>query len=168
VERVLQGRSVLLTGATGHAIARRLHAEGATLILTGRRTDVLEPLAKEIGARAISADLAEAADVERLAGECANVDVLIANAGLPGTGRLESYDVDGIDRVLAVNLRAPVVLARLIGERMLTRGGGHIVFISSQLGKVSAPSNSLYNGTKFGLRGFAQGLRADWEPRGAG
>jgi uncharacterized protein len=167
----LQNRTVLLTGATGgigHAIARRLHTAGTTLILTGRRTDVLEPLAKEIGARALAADLANAADVERLADQCAEVDVLIANAALPGTGTLDSYDVDGIDRVLAVNLRAPIVLSRLIGERMLARGSGHLVFISSLSGKVSSPSSCLYNATKFGLRGFAQGLRADWSPRGVG
>jgi short-subunit dehydrogenase len=70
--------------------------------------------------------------------------------------------------VLDVNLRSPILLAKVLGERMLARGKGHIVFISSLSGKSTTPFSSLYNATKFGLRGFALALRADWEPRGVG
>jgi short-subunit dehydrogenase len=167
----LRGRTVLVTGATGglgQAIARRLHARGCELILTGRRADVLEPLAAELGGRALPADLSTSDDVGRVARECADVDVLVANAALPGNGPLEEYSVEQIDRVLGVNLRAPVILSRLIGERMLARGAGHIVFISSLSGKATTPVSSLYNATKFGLRGFALALRTDWQPRGVG
>ncbi|MGH3757325.1 SDR family NAD(P)-dependent oxidoreductase [Actinophytocola sp.] len=163
------GKSVLLTGATGglgQAIARRLRAEGATLTLTGRRADVLEPVAAEVGATAVVADLSDADDVARVAD--IDVDVLVANAGLPGVGELESYSADEIDRVLAVNLRAPIHLARSLGERMLARGQGHIVLMSSISGKSATPVSSLYNATKFGLRGFALALRQDWEPHGVG
>jgi short-subunit dehydrogenase len=167
----LQGRSVLLTGATGglgHAIARRLRAAGAELVLTGRRTEVLEPLAAEIGARSIAVDLADAAAVERLAAEYADIDVLVANAGLPGTGQLTSFSVEQIDRALAINLRAPMVLARVIGEGMVARRSGHMVFMSSLAGKVGTPRSSVYSATKFGLRGFAQSLREDLRPSGVG
>jgi short-subunit dehydrogenase len=167
----LQGRSVLLTGATGglgHAIARRLRAAGAELVLTGRRTEVLEPLAAEIGARSIAVDLADAAAAERLATECADVDVLVSNAGLPGTGQLTNFSVEQIDRALAINLRAPMVLARVIGERMVARRSGHMVFMSSLAGKVGTPRSSVYSATKFGLRGFAQSLREDLRPSGVG
>ncbi|MFD8494185.1 SDR family NAD(P)-dependent oxidoreductase [Amycolatopsis sp. NPDC059657] len=167
----LRGKSVLITGATGglgQAIARRLRAEGAELILTGRRAEVLKGLADEIGGRVIAADLADAADVERLARETGDVDIVIANAALPGGGVLESYTTDEIDRALDINLRAPIVLTRVFGEPMLARGSGHIVFISSLSGKVAAPASSLYSATKFGLRGFALGLREDWNPRGVG
>jgi short-subunit dehydrogenase len=167
----LQGRSVLLTGATGglgHAIARRLRAAGAELVLTGRRTEVLEPLAAEIGARSIAVDLADAAAAGRLATECADVDVLVSNAGLPGTGQLTTFSVEQIDRALAINLRAPMVLARVIGERMVARRSGHMVFMSSLAGKVGTPRSSVYSATKFGLRGFAQSLREDLRPSGVG
>jgi short-subunit dehydrogenase len=167
----LAGRSVLLTGATGglgHAIARRLRAAGAELVLTGRRTEVLEPLAAETGARSLALDLADADAVARLAAECANVDVLVSNAGLPGTGQLSSFSVEEIDRALAINLRAPMVLARVIGERMVARRSGHIVFMSSLAGKVGTPRSSVYSATKFGLRGFAQSLREDLRPSGVG
>ena len=87
----VSGARVLLTGATGgigHALARALHGGGAQLLLTGRRLDVLKPLADELGARAIAADLSVRDDVERLAVEAADVDILIANAALPASGHL--------------------------------------------------------------------------------
>jgi short-subunit dehydrogenase len=165
------GRTVLITGATGglgHAIARRLRAAGAELVLTGRRTDVLEPLAAETGGRSLAVDLAEPEAAERLAQECADVDVLVANAALPASGNLMTFGVDELDAALAVNLRAPMVLARLLGERMVQRGSGHLVFVSSLSGKVATPGSSVYSATKFGLRGFAQGLREDLHPLGVG
>jgi short-subunit dehydrogenase len=167
----LAGRSVLLTGATGglgHAIARRLHAAGAELVLTGRRTDVLEPLAAETQARSLAVDLADAEAVERLAVACAGVDVLVSNAGLPGSGLLTSFTVEELDRALAVNLRAPMVLTRQLAEAMMERRSGHLVFISSLAGKVGTPRSSVYSATKFGLRGFAQSLREDLRPSGVG
>ena len=97
----LNGRSVLLTGATGgigHAIAERLHGAGAQLTITGRRLEVLEPLATRLGATAIAADLAEAADVAHLADTCAQTDVLVANAALPGSGDVLALSVEQIDR----------------------------------------------------------------------
>jgi uncharacterized protein len=165
------GRTVLITGATGglgHAIARRLRAAGAELVLTGRRTDVLEPLAAETGGRSLAVDLAEPGAAERLAQECADVDVLVANAALPGSGHLLSFSVEEIDRALAVNLRAPIVLARLLGERMAARGEGHLVFISSLAGKAASPGGGIYSATKFGLRGFAQSVREDLRSHGVG
>jgi short-subunit dehydrogenase len=167
----LAGRTVLLTGATGglgQAIARRLHRAGTSLLLTGRRTDVLEPLAAETGGRALAVDLTDRAAVERLAADCAAVDVLIANAGLPASGHAMSFSVEEIDRAVDVNLRAPMVLARLLGEPMVQRGEGHIVFISSLSGKAATPRSAVYSATKFGLRGFASGLRQDLHSAGVG
>ncbi len=167
----LNGRSVLLTGATGgigQAIAERLHGAGAQLTLTGRRTDVLEPLATRLGASAVAADLADAADVARLAESCAQTDVLVANAALPGSGDVLALSVEQIDRALDVNLRAPIVLSRLLVEQMAERGSGHIVLISSLAGRTAQAGGSLYSATKFGLRGFGQALRADLRDRGVG
>jgi short-subunit dehydrogenase len=167
----LAGRTVLLTGATGglgQAIARRLHGAGAQLILTGRRTDVLEPLAAEVGGRALAADLSSAADVDRLLAETGPIDVLVANAGLPAAGRLRTFSVEEIDRALAVNLRAPMVLARALVDGMIERRRGHLVFMSSLLGKAPSGGGSVYAATKFGLRGFALALREDLARHGVG
>lgn len=167
----LSGARVLLTGATGglgHAIARAMHAAGATLTLTGRRTDVLEPLAKELLAATIAADLASAADVHRVMDEAGRVDILIGNAALPGSGYVLDYTEEQIDQVLDVNLRAPIIMARHAALQMRERGSGQIVLIGSLSSKAASEQSAMYNATKFGLRGFAHGLRQDLHGTGVG
>lgn len=163
--------SVLVTGATGgigQAIARAFSARGASLILTGRRGDVLDQLAGELGARTIACDLGDRTEVQRLVAETAPLDILIANAALPASGLLTELAQEQIDRMIEVNLRAPVALARALAPGMIERGRGHMVFISSLAGKAASPASSIYSATKFGLRGFALGLREDLRPCGVG
>jgi uncharacterized protein len=167
----LPGSTVLLTGATGgigHAVARELHGRGARLILTGRRAEVLEELAAELNAQVLAADLANRAEVERLLVQAGAVDILVANAGLPGTGLLEDFTIEELDRVLDVNLRAPIVMARALAPAMAARGGGHLLFVSSLAGKAASARSAMYNATKFGLRGFALALRTDLRPQHVG
>jgi short-subunit dehydrogenase len=164
---------VLLTGATGGigaAIARSLHGRGARVVLSGRRADVLEGLAAELGDRAepLPADLADRGDVERLCERVRSMDVLVANAALPASGRIDDFSPDEIDRALDVNLRAPVQLGRAAAPAMLERRRGHLVFVSSLSGKAASAGSSLYSATKFGLRGFAAGLREDLHGSGVG
>jgi short-subunit dehydrogenase len=94
--------------------------------------------------------------------------VLVANAGLPADGPVLDYSPEQIDRALDVNLRAPVHLARVLVEPMVARGRGHVVFMSSLSGKVATAHSGLYSATKFGLRGFASGLRQDLLGTGVG
>jgi short-subunit dehydrogenase len=167
----ISGSTVLLTGATGglgHAIARALARRGAALILTGRRADVLTPLADELGARALAVDLADRTELERLSVEAGDVDILVANAALPASGALESFSVQEIDRALDVNLRAPIVLAHALTPAMVQRSSGHLLFMSSLSGKAATAGQALYNASKFGLRGFASALRADLRDSGVG
>jgi short-subunit dehydrogenase len=170
----LSGRTALLTGATGglgREIATALAGRGAKLILSARRAEALEALAAELpgeGHRTLPADLAEPGAAEQLAAEVGPVEVLVANAGLPGSGRLTRFSPERLDATLRVNLEAPMHLARALEPAMLERGDGHMVFISSLSGKSATPHSSVYNATKFGLRGFALGLRADLAPRGVG
>jgi short-subunit dehydrogenase len=162
---------VLLTGATGGigaAIARAFAGRGASLVLSGRRADILEPLAQEVGGHTVVCDLSRRDDVERLAEEAGDVDVLVANAALPASGALTELTQEQIDRMLEVNLRAPIALARALAPAMISRGSGQMVFISSLAGKVASPSSSIYSATKFGLRGFALGIREDLRPHGVG
>jgi short-subunit dehydrogenase len=170
----LSGRSALLTGATGglgRAIAAALANSGAKLILSARKPEALAELASELpgdGHRTIPADLAEPGAAEQLAADAGAVDVLVANAGLPGTGRLNDVSTEQLTRALRVNLEAPILLARALEPAMLERGSGHMVFIASLSGKSATPLSSIYNATKFGLRGFALGLRTDLDPQGIG
>jgi uncharacterized protein len=167
----ISGSKVLLTGATGglgHAIARALAAKGADLILTGRRTDVLEPLASELSARALSVDLSDPASTDRLLSEAGELDILVANAALPASGLLDSFTMDEIDRALEVNLRAPIAMTHALAPEMVRRGRGHILFMSSLSGKTGTAGSSIYNATKFGLRGFAMAMRAELHHTGVG
>ena len=167
----LRGAKVLLTGATGgigQALAVEFADRGGEMVLTGRRADVLEPLAEQVGGRAIPANLADRASVEELLDAAGEVDVLVANAALPATGLVSDYSLDEIDRALEVNLRVPIVMAKLAGARMVARRRGHLVFISSLAGKAASGRASLYNATKFGMRGFAIALREDMRSHNVG
>lgn len=116
----------------------------------------------------IPCDLSDRADVDRLAESAGNVDVLVANAGLPATGHITELSQAQIDTMLEVNLRAPIALARALLPGMVERGQGHLVFVSSLSGKVASPVSSLYNATKFGLRGFSLAVREDLRAAGIG
>jgi len=169
----LHGRRVLLTGASGgigEALAHALYARGATVLASARREDVLARLCEQLGDRAhvLVADLGEPREVDRLIRSVGDVDVLVANAALPASGPLLDYEASAIDRALGVNLRAPIQLARALAPAMVGRGEGSLVFMSSLSGKVASPGSSLYSATKFGLRGFALGLREDLFGTGVG
>jgi short-subunit dehydrogenase len=173
----LQGARALLTGATGglgRAIAEGLAGKGATVLLSGRKAEALEELAAGLpgGPHAVfPSDLAEPGAAAALAAEASAagaVDVLVANAGLPGTGWLPDIGEEQIEGTLRVNLEAPMILARALAPAMVERGAGSLVFVASLSGKAASPRSSLYNATKFGLRGFAFGLRTDLGPRGVG
>jgi uncharacterized protein len=170
----LAGRTVLVTGASGgigRAIARALHGRGASLVVTARRSEVLVDLQRELGGErveAIAADLSDRDELARLREQATEVHVLVANAALPASGRVEDFSPAEIDRALDVNLRAPIQLARALVPRMLERRSGHLVFISSLAGKVATARSALYSATKFGVRAFAAGLREDLHGSGVG
>ncbi len=170
----LAGRTALLTGATGglgRAIAKALAQRGVTLVLSGRKAEALDALAAELpgdGHRTAPADLAAPGAAEKLAAEAGAVDILVANAGVQGGGLMVELTPDQVTRALRVNLEAPMLMARALYPAMVERGSGHLVFVSSLNGKVASPRTSLYSATKFGLRGFAFGLRTDLGPQGIG
>jgi short-subunit dehydrogenase len=171
--RELNGSRVLLTGASGgigRAIARALHARGCALVLSGRRVEALDQLAAELGERVevAPADLSDAGEVEALLERAGHVDVLVANAALPGSGRLESFSPEQLDRALDVNLRAPMHMAHALVPRMAERGSGHLVFISSISAKAVAGGGAVYSATKAGVRAFALGIRDDLHGTGVG
>jgi short-subunit dehydrogenase len=169
----LAGSTVLLTGASGglgRAIARALHARGARVLLNGRRADALEELAAELGGRAevLAADLAEPGAAVALAARAGAVDALVANAALPASGAVDEFTHEQIDRALDVNLRAPIQLTRALLPGMVEGGHGHLLFVSSLSGKVASIRSCIYSATKFGLRGFASGVREDLHGTGVG
>jgi short-subunit dehydrogenase len=170
----LEGRTALLTGATGglgRAIATALASRGAKLILSSRKTEELVKLARSLpggGHTALVSDLAEDGAALALLEQAGDIDVLVANAALPASGQLDGFSQEQIGRALRVNLESPVRMTRELLPLWQKRRSGHFVFISSISGFASTPRASLYAATKFGLRGFALNLREDLRGTGVG
>jgi short-subunit dehydrogenase len=169
----IAGSKALVTGASGglgSVIARRLRDEGATLVLSGRRQAELTALADELGppASAVAADLAVTSEVERLAAAVHDVDLLVANAGLPANGDLLDLDVEVIARAVDINVRSTLVLVRLLLPAMVSRGRGHVVLVGSLAGLAPTPRSSVYAASKFALRGFGHALREELRRVGVG
>jgi uncharacterized protein len=168
----LEDSTVMLTGATGgigRAIARALHERGANVVLTARRVNLLEEIARELGDRVevVGADLSNKPDVERL-GQREDIDVLVANAAVPASGRLQTFTDRELDRALDVNVRSPMQLTLALLPRMLEQGAGHLVYVSSLAGKVASAGSSVYSATKFALRGFGYSLSEELRDTGVG
>lgn len=163
----IAGKKVLLTGATGglgRAIAVNLASAGGELVLSGRSAEALEELAATLpgqGHSVLAADLGEVDAAGKLAEAAGDVDVLVANAALPSTGRITELTNEQVARMLRINLEAPVLLAQALLPGMLERGEGRLIMIGSLAGKAGSPRSSIYNATKFGLRGFVFGLAQD-------
>src|SRR5688500_14206500 len=170
----LQGKAILLTGATGglgRAIAAELGSRGATLVLSGRDPEALATLAAQLPGgdhRFVAADLAEAGGAERLVADAGEIDGIVLNAGDRAHGPVDELPAQQIERAIRVNLEAPVQMTRAASPMFRERGEGHLVFIASLAGKAAARRHILYGATKAGLRAFALGLRPDIGRDGGG
>ncbi len=170
------GKRVLVTGATkgiGREIALRFAAAGADVAATGRDAGDLESLKREVQAsggrcETESADLADAADALRmgrtLAERMGGIDILINNAGTTYPETVVDLDVQHWDVTLAVNLRAPALLTKVIAPGMIERGGGAIVSVSSNAGIVGLVEHASYCASKFGLNGLTRVMALELGP----
>jgi 3-oxoacyl-[acyl-carrier protein] reductase len=177
-KRGLEGRAALVTGASsglGRATAIALACIGADVALAARSREDLESAKEEvskIGRRALTlpVDLASedetAEAVERTVEALGRIDVLINAAGTDAPGTVEELDVEGWDRTLAVNLRAPFLLSKAAFPRMREAGGGTIVNVSSVAGKKGWANASAYCASKFGLTGFTEALADEGKEHG--
>jgi short-subunit dehydrogenase len=169
----LDGAVALVTGASsgiGRATAVLLAERGASLALAGRDQDALAAVAGRTGGQAIAADLAEPGAAERVAeqalGRWGRVDLLVSNAGAGWAGELEQMPPELAERLVAVNLLAPVRLTRLLLPGMLERGAGHLVYVGSIAGATGVAREAVYAATKAGLAAFADSVREEVAGRG--
>ena len=171
----LTGRKALVTGATGglgQAIARALHAQGATVALSGTRPQALEALAVELGERAspVAADLSDKDSVEGLvpAAEAAigPLDILVNNAGITRDNLFMRMKDEEWEQVIAVNLTAAFRLSRAAVKGMMRRRSGRIVNIGSVVGSTGNPGQGNYAAAKAGLVGMTKALAAEVASRG--
>ncbi|MFC6488769.1 3-oxoacyl-[acyl-carrier-protein] reductase [Nitratireductor sp. GCM10026969] len=163
----LTGRKALITGASGgigEAIARALHARGATVGLHGTRVEKLEALAGELGERTkiFPADLSDRSEVKALAqkaeSELEGVEILVNNAGITRDGLFVRMSDEDWDSVLEVNLGSVFRLTRELTHPMMRRRFGRIVNISSVVGVTGNPGQANYCASKAGLIGFSKSL----------
>jgi short-subunit dehydrogenase len=165
----LQGKLVLITGASrgiGEALAHRFAGAGAKVALVARTQDALRSLAAELGGTAHPADLSDPTEVatliQRVEEEAGPIDVLVNNAGIDAVGGLCEAPPDELRRVTEVNYLAPAELCRQVIPRMLERGGGHIVNVSSGADCMVIHGLVTYSASKAALSHFTAGLRADF------
>ena len=170
----LTGKGALVTGATGaigEAIARALHAQGATVAVSGTRRDVLDKLAGELGSRVhvLPCDLGDKDQVEALvpAAEEAlqKVDILVANAGVNRDNLFVQLKDEDWDKVIAVNLTSTFRLSRAAVSRMMRRRFGRIIGISSVVGFTGNPGQGNYTASKAGMVGMMKSVAAEYARR---
>lgn len=163
----LSGKTALVTGASGGiggAIARALHAQGASVAISGTRAETLETLATELGSRVhiLPCDLADSAQVEKLvpAAEAAlgTLDILVNNAGLTRDNLFMRLKDEDWDLVLAVNLTAAFRLNRAVVKGMLKRKFGRIISITSIVGVTGNAGQGNYAASKAGMIGMSKSL----------
>ncbi|UEM22588.1 3-oxoacyl-[acyl-carrier-protein] reductase [Skermanella mucosa] len=166
----LTGKSALVTGASGGigaAIARALHAQGASVALSGTKVEALEALAAELGARAfvVPANLSDTAATEALVknAEAAmgQVDILVNNAGLTRDGLAMRMKDEDWQLVLDVNLTAGFRLSRAVLRGMMKRRWGRIIGITSIVGVTGNPGQANYAASKAGMIGMSKALAAE-------
>jgi 3-oxoacyl-[acyl-carrier protein] reductase len=171
----LAGRTALVTGATGGIggeIARALHALGASVALSGTKSDKLEALAGELGARAhaLRCDLADRAQVEALVPQAeavlGQVDILVNNAGLTRDNLFMRMKDEEWDVVLAVDLTAAFQLARAAVRGMMRRRFGRIIGITSIVGVTGNAGQGNYAAAKAGMIGMSKALAQEVASRG--
>jgi NAD(P)-dependent dehydrogenase (short-subunit alcohol dehydrogenase family) len=177
-DRALDGRVALVTGASsglGRATAVALAQTGADVALLARSAGELESTEEEVsktGRRALvlPTDLAREDEASRAVGQAVEglgrIDVLVNAAGTDVPGTVEELDVEGWDRTLSVNLRAPFLLSKAAFPRMREAGGGTIVNVSSVAGKKGWANASAYCASKFGLTGLTEALADEGKEHG--
>ena len=171
----LTGKAALVTGASGGiggAIAKALHRQGASVVLSGTRAEALEALKAEMGERAhvITAKMDDAADLERLVKESeaamGKVDILVNNAGITRDMlALRLKDEDWL-KVLEINLTGAFRLSRAVMRGMMRRRFGRIITITSVVGVTGNPGQANYAASKAGLIGMSKSLAAEVASRG--
>jgi NAD(P)-dependent dehydrogenase (short-subunit alcohol dehydrogenase family) len=170
----LEGQRALVTGATsgiGRAVALLLARDGAEVVVHGRNAERGAETVKEITAAGgtasfVAADLTDPADVQRLASDVGDIDILINNAGISLFGPTAEFDVSAFDQMFAGNVRAPFFLVAALAPGMVERGHGSIVSMSSMAGGVGLVGGAAYGATKASLEAMTRAWAAEYSASG--
>jgi len=164
----LENKTALITGAgaaggIGAEIARLFAQEGAEVVISGRNAERGAQVARAIGdsVRFVAADLADIESVRRLADAVGSVDILVNNAASIVAGAAVEQDPDSYDEVFAVNVRGPYFLTAALVPKMIAKGGGSIVNISTMAARIGLPGMSVYGATKAALESLTRTFAAE-------
>lgn len=167
----LDGKVVFITGGgsgIGSAAARRLSDRGAHVAVAGRRLEPLQDVAADIGALAVTCDVADTESVDaaiaQTVRELGSLDIVINNAGTAGRGGIDSVDDDTWDEMIDVNLKGPVRVGRAAIPHLRAAGGGAIVNVSSIAALFAAKKSVTYGTTKAALLGLTRSMALDLSP----
>jgi NAD(P)-dependent dehydrogenase (short-subunit alcohol dehydrogenase family) len=170
----LEGQRALVTGATsgiGRAVARALARDGAEVLVHGRDAargaETVEAIAGAGGrARFLAADLGDAADVQRLARDAGEVDVLVNNAGMSAFAPTAELGAETFDKLFAGNVRAPFLLVAALAPGMAMRGRGTVISVSSMAATLGMSGGAAYGATKASLEAMTRAWAAEFSPSG--
>ena len=167
----IAGKTALVTGASsgiGAEIVRVFTQAGARVIASGQSLDRLAALAEETGCDTIAADIATAEGCEDLVAGALDlaprIDILVNSAGVALVGPVLDYDVEDWDRTMAINLRAPFLLAKGLAPQMIDAKAGKIINISSQTGVIALADHAAYASSKGGLNALTKSLMTELAP----
>jgi 3-hydroxy acid dehydrogenase / malonic semialdehyde reductase len=157
-------RTALVTGASsgiGRAIAQRLVRDGLQVYALGRDAKALDALASECSVTSIALDLQDTTPLRELF-KRVEIDVVVNNAGLlPAIAKFGESQLTDIDRMIDINLRAPLRLAHMALDGMTRRRRGHLLFVGSSAGRFPHPNTAVYGATKAAISMFCDSLRCD-------
>ena len=157
-------QTALVTGASsgiGRAIAQRLVNDGLKVYALGRDAKALDALASECDVTPIALDLQDTTPLRDLFART-EIDVVVNNAGLlPALAKFAESELSDIDRMIDINLRAPLRLAHMALDGMVQRRRGHLFFVGSSAGRFPHPNTAVYGATKAGISMFCDSLRCD-------
>lgn len=167
----IAGKAALVTGASsgiGYEIARVFTEAGARVIGTGQSQERLAALRAETGSDVIAADIATAEGCEALVRDAlalaGRVDILVNSAGVALVGPALEFSVEDWDRTMAINLRAPFLLAKGLAPGMIAAKSGKIINISSQTGVIALRDHAAYASSKGGLNALTKSLMTELAP----
>jgi len=169
----LENKVALITGGgsgVGAATARLFATEGAKVVVTGRRPDPLEAVAKEVGGVAVAGDTSDPAHIAEAVAACVShyggIDVIVACAGGAFGGAVGDLKDEDWRKTFDVNLNGPMMLSRAALPVMLERGGGSIIIVSSVNGMSAAPASVAYDVSKASAIALTRALAVDYGTRG--
>ena len=176
--RIIANKVIIVTGASsgiGRAVAVALARERARVVLVARRRPLLDSLAEEVQndggtALVLPLDLRDRSQVEKMIlstrEQYGRIDVLINNAGFGYLGTVEETPATVVREIFDLNFEAPLLASQLVIPIMKAQGGGHIINVSSVVGRRGLPLNGIYCATKFALQGISESLRLEVKDAG--